>query len=146
MSNAIIVANLEALLAAVEAQPETLFDLSFFRNETECGSNFCAVGLACTMPEFQAMGFNLRATANDYSRDGFSYRAEINGALAMWNNRTDFAFGTDSYQRCFEPANEGSLDNELGYEFDRDTDTANMTDKELAVARLKKQIAILKGE
>jgi len=141
-----ITSNLETLLAAVEAQPEDNFDLSHFRQDTACGTNFCTLGLACTMPKFREMGFSLREELNTFAPSGFSYHAQVNGLSAMWGNRTDFAFGTNSYERLFEPADDGNLDEELGYEFDYDTDTANMSDKELAIARLKKQIELMKGE
>ena len=57
--NQSIINNLEILSAAVEAQPEPMFNLRRFKNETECGTLFCTVGLATTIPHFQELGFKM---------------------------------------------------------------------------------------
>lgn len=157
MNNTTVVDNLEALLAAVEAQPETLFDLSSFRKDTSCGSNFCTAGLACTLPRFQALGFKLEVTGERYG-GGLMYTAKV-GGLGVYQSVNgeddygdeeadvaDFALGEGAWQNLFKMSGDGALDAELGYYYNWESNTANMTDKELAIARLKEQIELVKGE
>jgi hypothetical protein len=150
-----IIENLEALKAAVEAQPESRFDLSRFRNDTPCGTNFCTAGLAASLPQFQALGFRLDATPKDYAPGEFNYTVSVNG-IDVYSpvsgdeedeaDAADLVFGARAWQHLFETAGDGELDREIGYAYDWKEDVGNMTDKELAIARLKKQIETLKGE
>lgn len=150
MSNATIVSNLEALLAAVEAQPESQFDLSYFRHDSEdenvCGTLFCTVGLACTMPRFQAEGYELIATPKNYDPGKFTYHVEVHGTDVRDSDASDAAFGTGAWFSLFTPAGDGLFDTDLGYKVSGDDYEGNMTDKELAILRLKKQIDYMKGE
>ena len=133
-----IIENLEVLLAAVEAQPENLFDLGSWRTETPCGTNFCVAGLACSMPRFQAAG--MRWTTYDVP--------QYNG-IDMRDDGGDELFGANSMPELFRFAGGGRLDKELGLDYGYDDyDDVHMycTDKELAVARLKNRIATYKGE
>lgn len=139
MSNQAIIDNLEALLAEVKLQPESTFDLSVFKKETECGTIFCAVGLACTMPRFQEMGFEFRACEGVYRTNYFT---EINGEDVMDAGVADPYFGGNAFRELFSPAGDGRLDGDLNYyEEDDETGEPTMTDKELIIARLEYKIA-----
>ncbi len=150
-----IIENLQALLVAVEAQPESQFNLSFFKQDADktdgevCGTLFCTVGLACTMPRFQALGFALKAYPMHWKPGSFSYFAEVNGVDVLGTKSSDAAFGANAYHELFEPAGDGSLDAELGYaifnEYE-ETQTATHTHKQLAILRLKHRIATYGGE
>lgn len=144
-TNQEIINNLETLLAAVEAQPESQFNLSHFKVEEPCGSLFCTVGLACTMPEFKAMGYELVPTGGNWNGSP-TYRAHVNHEDVVESDVCDPAFGDEAYQRLFRPAGGGWIDDDLGYDIDYSENTATMTDKELAIARLNHQIAAYKGE
>lgn len=50
------VVRLKTLADALDRMPEEQFDLT----DWKCGTTCCAVGLACTIPEFQAAGLTLQ--------------------------------------------------------------------------------------
>lgn len=124
MSNQAIIENLEALLAAVEAQPERLFNLDNFRMERPCGTLFCVAGLAANMPRFQALGM---VWDGDPSLNGTS----------VWDGGGDPLFGPNSMSELFQYAGGGGLDEDLGWD--------KLTHKQLAIARLKYRIAEYKA-
>jgi len=146
-----IIKNLETLLEAVKAQPEKQFDLSVFRQDTPCGTNFCTLGLACSMPWFQEQGYSFVPSPFG---DGYfisSYQGQdVRDNLRM----VDGTFGEVAFGYLFKPAGDGDSDEALGYEssyvYDDATGVgdlkANMTDKALAIARLELRIAQLKEE
>lgn len=141
--------NLEILIDAVEQHPEELFDLSKYKQEKNCGTLFCTLGLAASMPEFQAQGVEFVKRPEYSSSD-----VKINGETAWYADTADGIFGPEAFSRLFEPADCGSMDAFLRYspgfvEHCDDGDIQhgpNMTDKELALARLNKQLSILKEE
>ncbi len=128
--------NLELLLAAIENQPEESIKLNSFKQETACGTLFCSLGLACSMPEFQAMGYGfyeMVIRGVEYSR--IIYHAELNGECILDNEYVvNNTFGTAAYNRLFEPRGAGYFDAGLIY-WDEAT-----SDKQLAILRLKKQL------
>lgn len=139
--NQSIINNLEILSAAVEAQPEPMFNLRRFKNETECGTLFCTVGLATTIPHFQELGFKM---VEEYPK---WFMVQVGDDAIYDEGVSEEYFGEEAFARLFEPAGQGYLDNKLGYiDHDEDCDTIppNMTDKELALARLRLQIKVLK--
>lgn len=137
-------ANLYTLLHAVRLQPESGFFLNRFRKDTECGTLFCTVGLATTMPRFQAMGLSLVKLGEE--RDAF-YKCELNGQDAYDNPELNDIFGERAFNRLFNSTEVGGFDAALGYseEYNGMSYEGNMTHKELAIKRLEKQIAILEG-
>lgn len=140
-----IIQNLETLIEAVEAHPEDHFNLSRFKQETECGTLFCTIGLAATMPYFQEQGLELvNITPRFSERQVFDVR--INGGHSYEAMLVDPLFGPNAFGRLFDPAGLGSLDEVLGY-VDEDelgnTIQPNMTDKELALARLRNQVKLI---
>ncbi len=139
--NQSIINNLEILTAAVEAQPEPMFNLSRFKSETECGTLFCTVGLATTIPHFQELGFHIVQLAPNW------LGVNVDDEFIADEGVSERYFGQEAFPRLFEAAGQGSQDSALGY---LDEDEAgydiplNMTDKELALARLRLQIKELK--
>ena len=137
--NVQVIENLEALLTAVEAHPESLFDLGTWKREADCGTLFCVAGLACTLPKFQELGL----VWNKYDVPTF------NGS-SMWDDGGDELFGPNSMNELFHASGSGTLDTKLGLDYEEDETygdiTMDCTDKELAIARLKHRIAIYKGE
>lgn len=145
-TNKEIVANLELLRAAVEAQPVGLFDLSFYKKEEPCGTLFCTAGLACSMPEFIAKGFGF-ITAWGHKEAVF---ASVDSVEISGSDKTDPTFGKDSWSRLFEVRNDGEFDKEhpdfgdISDEFYEVGVDPSVTDKDLALWRLEQQIAIYK--
>lgn len=142
-----IINNLEILRAVVEAQPENLFDLGSFKKVEPCGTLFCTLGLACTMPHFQQMGLSLK-----YDENFKYFEALVGDYSAYQSNEIDSIFGDNSFNYLFEPAGGSGVDDELGFDVDYedyddgDSVPQNMTDKTLALKRLDRQINIYKGE
>lgn len=145
--NAIIINNLKTLLAAVEAQPESQFDLSFYKKEEACGTLFCTIGLAATMPHFQALGYNFKSFQN--RSGGFVYFVNKDDEEVTYTDITDEDFGDGAFEALFAPASRGTTDEALGYEAicddDGDRIGANLSDKELAVKRLENRISFLEA-
>ncbi len=139
--------NLMVLRAAVEAQPEQNFNLDAFKTEEpECGTLFCTVGLACTMPVFQAKHYALTLVQDSWRYSGAGwFEATREGQDVCDYGVTDVEFGEDSFGNLFEMRNQGQQDDaHPSYDFgeiDR-----SVTDKELALWRLDRQIAIYSGE
>ncbi len=154
----LVVLNLERLIEAVEAQPEVAFNLSNFRvdhaGDNVCGTLFCTVGLACTLPEFIAVGFNLkRQEPNRWDESGdILYRAYVNDADVFFDDSSDPTFGEDSFGRLFDCRDCCDVDSEhpsfeLHYANEPESEgylSSDVTDKDLALWRLNKQLAIYK--
>lgn len=153
----LVALNLERLIQAVDDQPEDKFDLSSFRIDKKdannvCGTLFCTVGLACTLPEFQSVGFHLVLRDNEYDREVEQkvYIAKV-GDVAVCSGSADPTFGEGSFERLFATRDSGVLDadhpeavwgiDDEWFEIDD-----SVTDKQLALWRLRKQLAIYKGE
>lgn len=140
MSNQTIIANLEQLRDQIILQPEKLFDLNFYKQEEPCGTIFCSVGLAASMPHFieQGLGFRLVKSYNDATEPSMGYAvsgyyAQINGVDVDDNGKDlDMLFGENAFITLFVPGGEGLND----YEFD-DRHPDEFSDKELALARIE---------
>ncbi len=134
----LVVYNLEVLTEAVEAQPEQNFDLRYFRTEGKCGTLFCTVGLATTLPEFQNQGFTLEP----YTSTVNVLVVKVNGEEVVSSGASDAAFGVDSYENLFSHRGTSEFDKSLGvlpaYE--------EVSDKTLALHRLNRQLDIYKGK
>lgn len=131
--------NIEILIEAVTAQPEELFDLSKYKREESCGTLFCTLGLAATLPEFQAQGLKI-------FQCGDAFDVTINDVHAWYEGIAEPVFGPNAFIRLFEPADCGTMDAVLGYDRGWSYGSPNMTDKELALKRLNRQLSILKEE
>lgn len=142
-----IVRNLEILIALIEAYPQSLFDLDAFQQVKSCGTLYCSVGLAASQPYFQFKGLTL-SPASDLMVKGKEYW----GGMEENDKVLDSIFGKDSFHNLFQPAGQSKgdaehsdYDEEFGYDSDgNDIYFENTTDKELALWRLKRQLAIYK--
>lgn len=132
--------NLQLLISAVEAHPEELFDLMKYKQEKNCGTLFCTLGLAASMPEFQEQGVQFLQYDNT-----FGFDVVINGVPATISHTIDSIFGPDAFDRLFQPAQLGQWDKSFGYSLSTEADeySPNMTDKALALKRLYRQLSIL---
>lgn len=134
--------NLEQLIKFVEEEPEQLFDLRLYETPTPCGTLHCALGLAATKPFFQGQGLRF-----------------LGGLLIIadgrWPNNHTLAplFGEDSWSRLFEVRGlDYKVEGEVVIDsvFDGGSWDAGIfaklgpgiTDKELALARLNRQLAL----
>ncbi len=143
--NEAIAINLEILLGAVLAHPEKTFNLDYFKKDEPCGTLFCTVGLACTLPYFRALGLSL--VRSEYNRTDFIAMIKderVNAYTGTAVENLNAVFGEQAWARLFRPSVDGMWDYELGT-IDSEGDVTDMTDKALAVARLRKQLAIYQG-
>ncbi len=117
--------NLLTLIAAIEAQPETQFDLSSFVSENDCGTIYCSAGLAASMPFFMDQ---LRQSKTVYAENlplG-EYAYYVSDQAHMW--------GPNSNEELFSPRATTDFDEQLL------ENNPSMTDKELAVVRLRNRL------
>lgn len=122
--------NLKVTIAAVEAQPE--LDLEQYRRVTDCGTLYCVAGLLPTIPHFAEMGVVA------YGRGGAPVLPGYYGSnIALYALFGTFPDG-DAYRCLCASRHWGAWDEELGSD--------DLSDKELALARLRKALAIRQGE
>lgn len=144
--NQLIIDNLNLLIAAVEAQPEPLFSLRKYREEAPCGTLFCTAGLAATMPEFNAQGMCFGPSGLE------AVIPTINGVFLDSSRPSDPLFGENAWNNIFAGYNDGARDDilggvyamrENGYgEMETEWTSPLMADKDLALARLRKQLEV----
>lgn len=143
MSNKqLVLTNLNVLLEAVKAYPEKQFNLSNYRDETECGTLFCVAGLAATLPHFNAQGMY-------FDKDEWSewvIRMDADRTVSD-DEATDPLFGPESWYNMFSTYGSGNRDVVLGAYAEGDSFHYSplLTHKELAVRRIKAQIAAVEG-
>lgn len=125
MNKQLILRNLKTLHAAVEQQPEALFDLSAYKQELSCGTLFCSAGLAASMPVFQAQGMGM-------DRDGQRFVVTVYGVDILYAHGIDKLFGEEAWDNCFATGDEGYRDS--------DAPLGALKDKQLALWRLEKQM------
>jgi hypothetical protein len=148
-----IIENLETLRSAVAVQPEKKFSLSSYKRYAECGTLFCTAGLAATMPYFQELGLSFRGFGSG-SDENKTWIVQVKDQDIDWSDETDQIFGYRAFNELFSVAGFGGCDHKVGYRFIKangeETDDSyagkpNMTDKELALARLGYRIEQLKA-
>ena len=141
-----ILENLNILLEAVKAQPEELFSLDNFRRDHPCGSNFCTIGLATTMPHFIEKGYTL------VKGEAFTMRYFLHVRGAPFSSDVkvvDWDFGERAWPRLFESAGMGEHDfaNDKLFAWWYDPNPHQPDErtyphqKDLAIWRLERQIA-----
>lgn len=151
----LIIQNLELAIEAVKAQPETNFDLEYFRqSKPECGTCFCTIGLLSTVEHFQKQGVILHEFKKPFDGStGYTLDEQTgpNGESSMaW---LDDLFGPAAWNRLFAQAGSGEFDEEHWREAKDDWATSlysrgmppedypfNYSDKDLALDRLKAQL------
>lgn len=122
--------NLLVLIEAVTNEPEHLFDLTNFEKKEPCGTLHCTLGLATTLPHFYMQGLVMQPAEKE--RAACPAADGIRAYQPSCYAKLDALFGEESYCRLFEPAEGGEWDVELL--------APDMPDKELALARLNKQL------
>lgn len=133
---ATISANIIKAIAVLEAIPESRFDLHTFKQETSCGTIACAAGWLCADPHFADLGMTLSPS----SRDTFhSFRLHQAGTPS---DSCEFAFldnifGADAFDRLFDERGAGVNDDFI---VDENGDDFDLTDKGLAIARMRLQL------
>lgn len=137
--------NLEVLKAAIAATQSTTINLDRWKYKTDCGTLYCAAGLASILPHFNAQGMKLNG--DDVP--------EFNGE-SIWSEEGEAVatemFGPDVYENVFSPRGEGRRDAEFPgaeeglseygdpiAEIPQET-----TDKDLAIWRIDQQIQAIK--
>jgi hypothetical protein len=125
-----IIKNLEVAIDVLTSTPEEKIDLRLFAQDTPCGTIACAIGTLAMYPYFQTQGVILTELPDD------CYCVSINGGSISFEGR--FIFGEGNMIRLFTVRGNGAWDDVLL--------AANpyMTDKQLAIARLQRQLAIYK--
>lgn len=112
--------NLEVLRAAIVAYPEDKLNLKRYHT---CGTIYCAVGLAATMPYFtNQMGVEPQGLANFGE-----FASDMSEMSEMWGPR--------SFTRLFATSYGGFYDRELFENF-YETNGRYPNDKELILLRL----------
>lgn len=121
-----ILENLRKAYEIVAATPEETVCLDTFRRETPCGTLFCTAGLLAQDPFFKKQGFRLLSADNSYY-------------LNVDDEKADRLFGESAFDVLFETYGDGLDDNEFLSE--ESAGDERPTHKELALLRLRKQIA-----
>ena len=121
-----ILENLRKAYEIVAATPEETVCLDTFRRETPCGTLFCTAGLLAQDPFFKKQGFRLRPADDSYY-------------LNVDDEKADRLFGESAFGVLFEAYGDGDDDNEFLSEDSAGDERP--THKELALLRLRKQIA-----
>lgn len=141
-----ILENLNILLEAVKAHPESGFSLENFRRDHPCGTNFCTIGLATTLPHFIEKGYELRPT-NQWRRRFALFVKNVPFTADVF--MLDKDFGSSSWDRLFDSAGASSMDrhnekfsNWRLYPATREHEEEEYPhQKDLAIWRLERQIA-----
>lgn len=122
-----ILENLRKAYEIVAATPEETVCLDTFRRETPCGTLFCTAGLLAQDPFFKKQGFRLVPAGKGHYLDLDD------------DDLTDRLFGESAFGVLFEAYGDGDDDNEFLSE--ESAGDERPTHKELALLRLRKQIA-----
>ena len=112
--------NLQELHRVITEYPESKLDLGNYVKHTDCGTIFCAAGLAATLPFFMDQIGMPPATP------------EVGGFKSIASDLSDMSelWGEDGYNRLFTPHGYGTNDHKF-------TQSRPLTDKELILARIE---------
>jgi hypothetical protein len=129
-----IIENLKKAIEVVEACPEAVLDLQHYKQETPCGTLFCTAGLLATTPFFMEQGLQLvpiedRDSAYNVTNPKICSDF-VFGMSTAWANAM---FGGGGFVNLFQSRGCGYWDEEID-------PTDEMTDKELALCRLHRQL------
>ncbi len=127
MSRDTIRCNLIEAIRVVEAEP--VLHLDSFISEHACGTLYCTAGLLAIQPYFQRQGL----------------RFDGNWAVTWYLDAPRDLFGEDAFDRLFAASEMGVWDDDLIRELEapnEDDEPTNPrpTDKQLALARLRRQL------
>mgnify|MGYP001576459888 CR=1 FL=1 len=134
MSRDTIRCNLIEAIRLVEAEP--VLELDQYLTETTCGTLYCTAGLLAQQPYFQRQGMRL---SQDEDWGGLSI-----GTYFLTIGHREL-FGDDAFDRLFASSKVGVWDDELIRELEAPNEDAEPTkprptDKQLALARLRRQL------
>lgn len=143
----VIIENLELAIKAVEEYPEELFDLERFQDRTQCGTLYCTAGLLSTVPHFYHQGVKLVDEGEDLcGANRWRLIRKIDPATGVMNYTYLWSlFGDWAFDRLFEGRGHGIWDEHLIANLYEKHDRF-VTDKELALARLQKQLGIYQSQ
>jgi len=114
--------NLLRAIQLVEDEPAQLLDLSSIVRETGCGTLHCVIGLCVTDPFFRDQGLRM-----------YGWMLMVGEQIA--GRGLPPMFGTDAWDRLFHRRGWGTWDQPW-----LDPEDGHITDKELALMRLNKQL------
>lgn len=143
MNKQLILSNLDAAVAAVEAFPAERIDLGNYTsaanldNVSDCGTLFCVAGILAVTPHFTQQGWDFEEIGPGREPGTMSMVVTIDGdqfdSRVAWGSDVelcDLAFGPDSWCQVFNVAGGSVYDDEL---------PGNPTDKEYALHRLRRR-------
>jgi len=143
-----ILDNLHKAYKAIALVPEEELNLRHYMQpgsvqpteRNPCGAHYCAFGELTLVPHFQDLGFALK----EWKGEGQWYPVEPANLTQyeldapghyVWLNRF---FGPRAWARLFDMRGNGTLDNNLFATYG-----SSISDKELALARIKRQIQLV---
>lgn len=144
-----IIANLRLAIEVLSAIPEAVINLETFKEaHAKCGSTACAVGWLAQRKEFNEQGLFLVPVSNTdvaFHMHHFTIR-DVNKPFRFDESRWQFGFvdrlfGERAFDRLFMEYGGGDWDQMEGWVYYNDDDEfAGLSHKELAIARLRKQL------
>lgn len=136
MSNETILANLKEAIRVIESTPDENLVLRQFKNA--CGTNACVAGWLASTKYFQDLGIKLFKVECAYQpfRLGSPTHPDDEFAGSGYFDYLNDILGDDAFNRLFNEAWDGDWDDEF-YE-----ESGKLTDKELSLLRLNRQLEI----
>lgn len=130
--------NLIEAIKEVTLFPEEQLDLKMYVVESECGTLYCAAGLLATKPFFQEQGLVLETSQFTLYGKPHQYVTHATMSEGMYDRTwATMLFGVDGFLHIFAPRARGTWDDIF---FDDTGD--QLTDKELVLLRLQKQLTL----
>lgn len=155
--NAHIAANLQLAIKVLETKTSAQTDLGSFQGiPNQCGTPHCAAGWLAQEPHFQELGMALGQNPGTRTRSSIypafrmiviDTKPELSPAPESFAQRFDFLdriFGDEAFDRLFACYGDGSNDQDIvgdGVDLYERNENSK-TDKDLALARLRRQLAI----
>lgn len=129
------IARLKTLRAFLATRPDARTQL----DRWHCGTQFCALGWATQIPEFQQAGLTL---VEDSESSAYDYPQFGQNGVGLWAGATFFSISLHQSSYLFGPVRRRE---EPGYELGRvlPPDPVGLTAKEVALHRLDTLIAEL---
>jgi hypothetical protein len=137
--NATVIHNLEVAISIIEEAPADKFDLTHFAEHTDCGTIACSLGTLAMQPYFQAQGLALCEGGTMYSN---RLGCRLNGRNVLYSEELNDMFGEDAFKRLFHARYSGICDMDILKSCTGDDADDKISDKQLALKRLTRQLAI----
>lgn len=136
-----IINNLKHLRTLIEDTPDTVINLARFK--TECGTHFCAIGLAACATHFQQQGLTLEPVKDSYWKQFQSFEPVLNGVYLLSQDgyqSLEPLFGPKAFDRLFDSREESYWDDEILDNPRLQDVNGYISDKQLAIARIDMQL------